>query len=39
MFVAIDSKLAGLLVVADPIKESAAGAVAELRAEAACRSS
>ena len=31
MFVAIDRKLAGLLVVADPIKESAAGAVAELR--------
>ena len=31
MFVAIDSRLAGLLVVADPIKESAVGAVAELR--------
>ena len=31
MFVAIDKKLAGLLVVADPIKESAPGAVAELR--------
>ena len=31
MFVAIDQKLAGLLVVADPIKESAPGAVAELR--------
>jgi Cu+-exporting ATPase len=32
MFVAIDQQLAGLLVVADPIKESAAGAVQELRA-------
>ena len=31
MFVAIDHKLAGLLVVADPIKESAVEAVAELR--------
>lgn len=31
MFVAIDSRLAGLLVVADPIKESAMAAVAELR--------
>lgn len=31
MFVAIDRKLAGLLVVADPIKDSAPGAVAELR--------
>jgi len=31
MFVAIDGKLAGLLVVADPIKESAVQAVAELR--------
>ena len=31
MFVAIDTKLAGLLIVADPVKESAAGAVAELR--------
>ena len=31
MFVAIDRKLAGLLVVADPIKESAVQAVAELR--------
>jgi Cu+-exporting ATPase len=31
MFVAIDGKLAGLVVVADPIKESAAGAVAELQ--------
>ena len=31
MFVAIDGKLAGLLIVADPIKEGAAEAVAELR--------
>jgi Cu+-exporting ATPase len=31
MFVALDQKLAGLVVVADPIKESAVGAVAELR--------
>ena len=31
MFVAIDGKLAGLLVVADPIKDSAVGAVAELQ--------
>jgi Cu+-exporting ATPase len=31
MFVAIDNRLAGLLVVADPIKESAVDAVAELR--------
>ena len=31
MFVAIDRKLAGLLVVADPIKESAVQAVSELR--------
>ena len=31
MFVAIDHKLAGLLVVADPIKESAVDAVAALR--------
>jgi Cu+-exporting ATPase len=31
MFVAIDGKLAGMLVVADPIKESAAAAVAELQ--------
>lgn len=31
MFVAIDQKLAGLVVVADPIKESAVGAVADLR--------
>ena len=32
MFVAIDHKLAGLVVVADPIKESAVDAVAALRA-------
>ena len=31
MFVAIDGKLAGIVVVADPIKESAVAAVAELR--------
>jgi P-type Cu+ transporter len=31
MFVAIDGVLAGLLAVADPIKESASGAIAELR--------
>ena len=31
MFVAIDRKLAGLLVVADPIKETAADAIAALR--------
>lgn len=31
MFVAIGQKLAGFLVVADPIKDSAPGAVAELR--------
>ena len=31
MFVAIDDRLAGLIAVADPIKESAAGAIAELR--------
>jgi len=31
MFVAIDGKLAGIVVVADPIKESAAAAVAALR--------
>jgi len=30
MFVAIDNKLAGIIVVADPIKETAAGAIAEL---------
>ena len=33
MFVAIDGQLAGLLVVADPIKRSARAAVAALRAE------
>ncbi|HEX8513653.1 MAG TPA: heavy metal translocating P-type ATPase [Allosphingosinicella sp.] len=31
MFVAIDDRLAGLISVADPIKESAAAAIAELR--------
>jgi len=31
MFVAVDGKLAGIVVVADPIKESAISAVAELR--------
>ncbi|HET9355124.1 MAG TPA: copper-translocating P-type ATPase [Sphingomicrobium sp.] len=31
MFVAVDDKLAGLVVVADPIKDSAAEAVAELQ--------
>ncbi|WP_126177269.1 heavy metal translocating P-type ATPase [Tsuneonella rigui] len=31
MFVAVDGKLAGIVVVADPIKDSAAEAVAELR--------
>ena len=31
MFVTVDGKLAGLVVVADPIKESAAGAVAALQ--------
>jgi Cu+-exporting ATPase len=31
MFAAIDGKLAGLLVVADPVKDSAADAVAELQ--------
>ena len=31
MFVAVERKLAGLLVVADPIKESAAKAIAEIR--------
>jgi Cu+-exporting ATPase len=30
MFVAIDGKLAGLIVVADPVKDSAADAIAEL---------
>ena len=33
MFVAIDGKLAGLIVVADPVKESAAEAIAELHGE------
>ena len=33
MFVAIDGQLAGLVTVADPIKESAAGAIAALRRE------
>jgi len=33
LFVAIDRKLAGLVVVADPIKDSAVDAVAELRRE------
>jgi P-type Cu+ transporter len=31
MFVAIDGRLAGIVAVADPVKESAAAAVAELR--------
>ncbi len=31
MFVGVDGRLAGLVVVADPIKDSAVGAVAELR--------
>ena len=31
MFVAVDRQLAGLLVVEDPIKETAVGAIAELR--------
>ncbi|MGA9582296.1 MAG: heavy metal translocating P-type ATPase [Allosphingosinicella sp.] len=31
MFVALDGRLAGLIAVADPIKESAAAAIAELR--------
>jgi Cu+-exporting ATPase len=31
MFVAVDGKLAGLIAVADPVKESAAAAIAELR--------
>jgi P-type Cu+ transporter len=30
MFVAVDAKMAGLLVVADPIKESASGAIEQL---------
>jgi len=33
MFVALDSKLAGLVVVADPVKDSAAEAIAELHRE------
>jgi Cu+-exporting ATPase len=33
MFVAIDGRSAGLVVVADPVKDSAVGAVAELRRE------
>ncbi|MEO8547375.1 MAG: heavy metal translocating P-type ATPase [Sphingomicrobium sp.] len=33
MFVAIDGKLAGLIVVADPVKEGAAEAIAELHRE------
>jgi Cu+-exporting ATPase len=33
MLVAVDGRLAGLLAVADPIKESARGAIAALRAE------
>jgi Cu+-exporting ATPase len=33
MLVAVDKRLAGLLAVADPVKESAASAVAALRAE------
>ena len=33
MFVAIDRKLAGLLVVADPIKETAARAIEALQRE------
>jgi Cu+-exporting ATPase len=33
MFVAIDGRLAGLVVVADPVKESAAEAIAELHKE------
>jgi Cu+-exporting ATPase len=33
MFIAIDGKAAGLLVVADPVKETAAGAIAELHRE------
>jgi Cu+-exporting ATPase len=31
MFVAVDGKLAGLIAAADPVKESAAAAIAELR--------
>ena len=33
MFAAVNGKLAGLLVVADPIKESAAGAIDQLHTE------
>ena len=33
MFVAVDGRVAGLLGVADPIKQSTAGALAELRSE------
>jgi Cu+-exporting ATPase len=33
MFVAVDGRLAGLIAVADPIRASAAGAIAALRAE------
>jgi Cu+-exporting ATPase len=33
MFVAVDGKVAGLLAVADPVKESTAEAIGELRAE------
>ena len=33
MLVAVDGRTAGLIAVADPIKESARGAIAELRAE------
>lgn len=36
MFGALDGRAAGLLVVADPVKESAAAAVQELRAEGVC---
>ena len=36
MFVAIDGKLAGLVVVADPIKESAVDAVARAAPRRAC---
>jgi Cu+-exporting ATPase len=33
MFVAVDGKTAGLIAVADPVKESAAGAIADLHRE------
>ena len=33
MFVAVDGKLAGLIAVADPVKESAAQAIADIRRE------